>query len=140
MHCSLVKFSSHEKTSPNSEQPPVGEDKVKIYAVTYGRVLRTYSIGVEKTLPFSVLKSREKQCFFILPIYSLSKCDKRYWTVSPKVVFVTNTQDHTYQALNSLVVEYPPSLFLLLQRIRRLGRSSISDQSYCIILAGFPII
>ena len=37
----FLKFYSHEKTSPNSEQPPVGEGKGKIYVVTFGTVHRT---------------------------------------------------------------------------------------------------
>ena len=42
----FLKFYSHEKKSPNSEQPPVGEDKGKIYVITFGTVHRNISIGV----------------------------------------------------------------------------------------------
>ncbi len=42
----FLKFYSHEKTSPNSEQPPAGEGKGKIYVVTSGTVHRNISIGV----------------------------------------------------------------------------------------------
>ena len=42
----FLEFYSQEKKSPNSEQPPVGEDKGKIYVITFGTVHRIVFIDV----------------------------------------------------------------------------------------------
>lgn len=46
----FLKFYSHEKKSPNSEQPPVGEDKGKIYVITFGTVHRTLHNSVREEI------------------------------------------------------------------------------------------